>query len=90
MSNGCPIVLDRELCKAFAVVICQRENPGSTAKNHSVNRAIGAIADDAWTPVHYPGAVTDPDTGELIGSSPDRVGLPGCRTGLRLLASVGS
>jgi len=28
-------------------------------KNQSVNRAIGAIADDAWTPVHYPGAVTE-------------------------------
>ena len=39
------------------------------AKNQSVNRAIGAIADDAWTPVHYPGAVTDPDTGELISDA---------------------
>ena len=38
-------------------------------KNQSVNRAIGAIADDAWTPVHYPGAVTDPDTGELISDA---------------------
>ena len=32
-------------------------------KNQSVNRAIGAIADDAWTPVHYPGSVTDPTPG---------------------------
>ena len=38
-------------------------------KNQSVDRAIGAIADDAWTPVHYPGAVTDPDTGELISDA---------------------
>lgn len=30
------------------------------------NQAIAAIADDAWTPVHYPGAITEPDTGELI------------------------
>jgi Transposase DDE domain group 1 len=39
------------------------------AKNRSVNRAIGAIPDDAWTPVHYPGAVVDPDTGELISDA---------------------
>ncbi|MGH3749750.1 MAG: IS1380 family transposase [Micromonosporaceae bacterium] len=38
-------------------------------KNSSVTRAIGGIADDAWTPVHYPGAVTDPDTGELISDA---------------------
>src|SRR6266508_1556170 len=38
-------------------------------KNQAVNRAIGAIADDAWTPVHYPGAVVDPDTGELISDA---------------------
>jgi hypothetical protein len=38
-------------------------------KNRAVSRAIGAIADQAWTPVHYPGAVTDPDTGELISDA---------------------
>jgi DDE family transposase len=38
-------------------------------KSRPVNRAIGGIADDAWTPVHYPGAVTDPDTGELISDA---------------------
>jgi hypothetical protein len=30
---------------------------------------ITAMSDDAWTPVHYPGAVTDPDTGELISDA---------------------
>jgi hypothetical protein len=35
-------------------------------KNPAVNRAIAAIDADAWTPVHYPGAVVDPDTGQLI------------------------
>lgn len=30
------------------------------AENSAVNRAIATIADDAWTPVHYPGAVYDP------------------------------
>jgi hypothetical protein len=39
------------------------------AKNAAVNRAIATITDDQWTPVHYPGAVTDPDTGELISDA---------------------
>ena len=39
------------------------------AKNPAVTRAIGTIAEDAWTPVHYPGAVLDPDTGELISDA---------------------
>ncbi len=38
-------------------------------KNPSVQRAIAGIADDAWTPVHYPGSVIDPDTGELISDA---------------------
>jgi hypothetical protein len=38
-------------------------------KNPAVARAIAAIADDAWTPVHYPGAVEDPDTGRLISDA---------------------
>ena len=31
--------------------------------------AIGAIAEDAWTPVTYPGAVLDPDTGQLTSDA---------------------
>ncbi|GAA5014679.1 hypothetical protein GCM10023317_53580 [Actinopolymorpha pittospori] len=38
-------------------------------KNPAVTAAIASIAEDAWTPVHYPGAVTDPDTGELISDA---------------------
>ena len=38
-------------------------------KNRAVSAAIGAIPEDAWTPVHYPGAVLDPDTGELISDA---------------------
>jgi hypothetical protein len=38
-------------------------------KNPAVVAAIAAIPDDAWTPVHYPGSVTDPDTGELISDA---------------------
>ena len=38
-------------------------------KNPTVARAIGTIPDQAWTPVHYPGAVLDPDTGALISDA---------------------
>lgn len=38
-------------------------------KNPAVTRTIAAIPADAWTPVHYPGAVEDPDTGELISDA---------------------
>ena len=38
-------------------------------QNPAVRRAMGSIAEDAWTPVRYPGAVLDPDTGELISEA---------------------
>lgn len=38
-------------------------------KTRAVQRAIASIEERAWTPVHYPGAVTDPDTGELISDA---------------------
>lgn len=38
-------------------------------KNRAVARAIASIDERAWTPVHYPGAVTDPDTGQLISDA---------------------
>lgn len=38
-------------------------------KTRAVNAAIATIAADAWTPVHYPGAVLDPDTGQLISDA---------------------
>ena len=55
-------------------------------RNTAIDQAIAAIPDDAWTPVRYPGAVRDPDTGAWISdaevaeiaytafaSSPDRI-----------------
>jgi hypothetical protein len=39
------------------------------AKNPAVTAAIATIGDDAWTPVSYPGAVLDPDTGQLISDA---------------------
>jgi hypothetical protein len=38
-------------------------------KNAAVQAAIASIPDDAWTPVRYPGAVRDPDTGQWISDA---------------------
>src|SRR5918995_426094 len=38
-------------------------------KNPAITRAIAAIPDTAWTPVRYPGAVQDPDTGVWISDA---------------------
>ena len=35
-------------------------------RNTAIDRAIAAIDEAAWTPVRYPGAVRDPDTGDWI------------------------
>ena len=39
------------------------------ARNPAIDAAIAAIPDEQYTPVHYPGAVTDPDTGQLISDA---------------------
>jgi hypothetical protein len=39
------------------------------AKDPAVSRAIASIPDHAWVTVHYPGAVVDPDTSELISDA---------------------
>src|SRR4051795_11843668 len=38
-------------------------------KNPAITRAIAAIPDTAWTPVRYPGAVQDPETGAWISDA---------------------
>jgi hypothetical protein len=38
-------------------------------RNAAVDRAINAIDETAWTPVFYPGAVRDPDTGAWISDA---------------------
>lgn len=38
-------------------------------RNTAVDATIAQIPETAWTPVRYPGAVTDPDTGELISDA---------------------
>jgi hypothetical protein len=39
------------------------------ARNPAIERAIAAIPEHAWTPVRYPGAVRDPDTGAWISDA---------------------
>jgi hypothetical protein len=38
-------------------------------RNNAIDKAIAAIDPDAWTPVSYPGAVHDPDTGAWISDA---------------------
>jgi len=38
-------------------------------RNTAIDRAIAAIDEHAWTPVRYPGAVRDPDTGDWISDA---------------------
>ncbi|WP_006241287.1 MULTISPECIES: IS1380 family transposase [Mycobacteriaceae] len=38
-------------------------------RNPAVERALAAIDESAWTPVSYPGAVQDPDTGAWISDA---------------------
>ncbi|MGW3624774.1 hypothetical protein [Streptomyces sp. NPDC000880] len=37
--------------------------------NPSTKRAIAPVPDTAWQPIRHPGAVVDPDTGELISDT---------------------
>jgi len=39
------------------------------ARNPAVDATIAGIPDEAYTPVRYPGAVVDPDTGQLISDA---------------------
>jgi hypothetical protein len=38
-------------------------------RNPAIERALAAIEENAWTPVSYPGAVRDPDTGAWISDA---------------------
>ena len=41
----------------------------TTGANPSVHAAISQIAQDVWTPIHYPDAFVDEDTGELVSDA---------------------
>jgi hypothetical protein len=58
--NGLVVTACLDAGARFSVVL---------TKNPAVARAIASIGEDGWTPVAYPGAVTDPDTGDLISDA---------------------
>ena len=41
----------------------------SVSRNKRITKTIHSIDEAAYTPVHYPGAVADPDTGQLISDA---------------------
>src|SRR4029078_9955068 len=54
------------------VPACVRHNAQFSlvmTRNTAIERAIASIDDHAWTPVRYPGAVRDPDTGAWISDA---------------------
>jgi len=58
--NGVVVAACRRAGARFSLVL---------TKNRTVAAAIGSIGEDAWTPVQYPGAVRDPDTGAWISDA---------------------
>lgn len=63
---------DSKFYSADVVAACRRGGAHfsvSTGMNASISAAIATIGDDAWQPIHYPRAVEDPDTGELISDA---------------------
>jgi hypothetical protein len=52
-----------------AVVKAGAQFSFAIARNPAVDAAIASIPDEQYTPVRYPGAVTDPDTGQLISDA---------------------
>lgn len=52
-----------------AVIKAKARFSFAITRNRAVNAAIATIPDGQYTPVHYPGAVTDPDTGQLISNA---------------------
>lgn len=71
---GCQILVRGDSAYGNSHVVAAARAGGARfsvvlTKTRAVNRAIAAISDDAWTPVHYPGTVIDPDTGQLISDA---------------------
>jgi hypothetical protein len=57
--------------RAVVRACLRRQAPFSLVmtKNKAIQRAIDSIPESAWTPVRYPGAVQDPDTGTWISDA---------------------
>jgi hypothetical protein len=65
---GCEILVRRESAFGNSQVVAAATSAAAgfsvvINKSAAVNAAITSIDDQAWIPVDYPGAITDPDTG---------------------------
>ncbi|WP_371476400.1 IS1380 family transposase [Kitasatospora sp. NBC_00315] len=63
---------DSQFYNADVVAACRRADARfslTVRMNPHVDAAITTIAEDAWTPIHYPQAFADPDTGELVSDA---------------------
>ncbi|MEV7770693.1 IS1380 family transposase [Kitasatospora sp. NPDC086791] len=63
---------DSQFYNADVVAACRRAGARfslTVRMNPHVAAAITAIAEDAWTPIHYPDAFADLDTGELVSDA---------------------
>jgi hypothetical protein len=61
-----PVRADSAYCNAKTVAAVVKAGAGfsfTIARNRAVDAANATIPDEAYTPVRYPGAVLDPDTG---------------------------
>ncbi len=57
---------------SLVAAACQRAGAQFSlviTRTTAVTNAIATIAEEDWVPVNYPGAVVDPDTGELISDA---------------------
>jgi hypothetical protein len=60
--------------KFFTAVVAAAHRAGAfvsltTGSNPAVTAAIAAFGQTGWTPIHYPDAFVDEDTGELISNA---------------------
>ncbi|WP_371484752.1 hypothetical protein [Kitasatospora sp. NBC_00315] len=63
---------DSQLYNADVVAACRRANARfsvTVRMNPHVAAAISAIDEAAWTPIRYPDAFVDPDTGDLVSDA---------------------
>jgi hypothetical protein len=63
---------DSKFYTAEVVAACHRDGAHfslATGMNPSIATAIGTIEERAWIHIHYPNAIEDPDTGELISDA---------------------
>jgi hypothetical protein len=71
---GCEILVRGDSAYGNSHVVAAAHAAGAQfsvvlTKTRGVDAAIASIPEQAWVPVRYPGAVTDPDTGELISDA---------------------